>query len=217
MAFSLPRDAPDGVIYTDPSRMLNAGIWSLFMGASVFLGLRLYTKFSRHTGLWYDDYILISSWLVLMANDIVISIEFATGYVTEGGWDDRMHILINISSCGTLVGQALSKTAFAVTLLRMSNRNQKIILWICIGSMNGYMAWKCIFQWAKLCGRSDYQQWYRLQTGCINYQWEQDFKEGGNGKFDWSSHVSSANISPSAEHHYGLCLRSFPLVDYLAS
>lgn len=47
-----------------------------------------------------------------------------TGYVTKT-WDDRMLILITISSCGTTFGQTWSKTAFAVTLLRITNKWQK--------------------------------------------------------------------------------------------
>jgi hypothetical protein len=116
-----------------------------------------------------------------MGNNILISCQWALGYNT-GSWDDRMHILINISSCGTLIGQAWSKTAFGVTLLRMSDGKQQAILWFCIITMNAYMFVKVLFQWAKYCGKDDYQQWYRLQGFCINYNFEQDFKEGGNGK-----------------------------------
>lgn len=173
----IPRNNP-GVVYISPAKQVNGGIWSLFTGATIFLSLRLYCKIDRRTGLWYDDYILVFSWLVLLVNNIIITDEYATGYVA-GNWNDRMHILINITSCTTLVGQSLSKTAFGVTLIRMSNRPQKAILWFCIISMNSYMAIKCLFQWSKYCGRSDYQQWYRVPGYCINYNFEVNFKEGG--------------------------------------
>ncbi|PVH76495.1 hypothetical protein DL98DRAFT_574387 [Cadophora sp. DSE1049] len=169
----------DDVVYISPVKEVNAGLWTLFAGATVFLGLRLYCKLSRRTGLWYDDYVLILSWLVLLVNDIIIDIEWSTGYV-KGDWDDRMHILINLSSCGTLVGQAWSKTALGITLLRMSNKKQSAILWYCIISMNIYMIIKCFFQWAKYCGKSDYQNWYNIQGPCLNYDIVQDFKVGGN-------------------------------------
>jgi hypothetical protein len=109
----------------------------------------------------------------------VISIEYATGYVTNK-WDDRMHILINITSCGTLVGLALTKTAFAVTLLKLTNGWPKGILWFCIGSMNAYMIAKVILQWAKVCNKSSYDVWYRLDI-CIGPTFRDRFKEGGNG------------------------------------
>ncbi len=139
--------------------------------------------------------------LVLMGNNILTSVEFATGYST-GDWDDKMHILINLSSCGTLLGQAWSKTAFGVTLLRMSNSWQRAIIWFCLISMNSYMLVKVFFQWAKYCGKDDYQQWYRIQGFCINYNFEQNFKEGGNGKhrdlkLTWSETRSFTNYPQS--------------------
>jgi len=86
----------DDVVYISPVKEVNAGLWTLFTGATVFLGLRLYCKLSRRTGLWYDDYVLILSWvstsqtfmrshwrgytdlvlqLVLLVNDIIIDVE----------------------------------------------------------------------------------------------------------------------------------------------
>ncbi|KAF6826622.1 hypothetical protein CPLU01_09573 [Colletotrichum plurivorum] len=168
--------------FVNPFVELNAGLWSLFAGATVFLALRLWCKVTRRHGLWYDDYILVVSWSILLANNILIVYEFATGYVLEDStkkWDDRMHILINISSCGTLIGQAWTKTAFGVTLLRMSNQWQRWVLWFCIFTMNAWMILKVIFQWAKVCGKSSYQGDYRLDF-CIGKTFRDDFKEGGN-------------------------------------
>ncbi|KAL2072037.1 hypothetical protein VTL71DRAFT_11380 [Oculimacula yallundae] len=167
------------VVYISPVKEVNIGLWTLFTGATVFLVLRLYCKFSRKTGLWYDDYVLILSWMVLLTTDIIIDIEWATGYA-EGYWDDRLRILINITSCGTLIGQALSKTALGITLLRISNKKQSAILWYCIASMNIFMIIKCFFQWAKLCNKSAYQNWYNIQGPCLNYDMVQKVKVGGN-------------------------------------
>lgn len=63
--------------------------------------------------------------MVLLATDVLITYEMATGYVSKD-WDDRMLLLIAISSCGTTIGQTWSKTAFAVTLLRITNKWQRI-------------------------------------------------------------------------------------------
>ncbi|KAF5669975.1 hypothetical protein FHETE_4658 [Fusarium heterosporum] len=132
--------------------------------------------------MWYDDHILIVSWIILLANNSLIVYEFGNGYVLEDSskeWDDKMHILINISSCGTLIGQALTKTAFAVTLLRMSNNWQKWVLWFCIATMNAYMIVKVVIQWAKVCGSDSYDNWYRLDF-CLEKKFRNEFKEGGN-------------------------------------
>jgi hypothetical protein len=116
-----------------------------------------------------------------MATNILITCEYATGY-NKGNWNDRMHILINISSCGTLVGQAWSKTALGITLLRISDRKQSVILWFCIFTVNLYMILKVFFTWAKYCDMADYQNWYRFQGPCINYTFEDRFKTGGQSK-----------------------------------
>jgi hypothetical protein len=192
--------AEDVTNYVDPSLELNLGLWMLFAGATLLLLLRVWVKITRRHGLWWDDYILITSWVsttcpmfrsgcmlmiqgVLLTNNALISLEYATGYVTQNGtkWDDRMHILINITSCLTLVGQAWTKTAFGVTLLKLSNKWQQYVLWFCIITMNGYMVAKVIFQWAKLCDEKSYNVWYRLDF-CVGKQWRDDFKEGGNGE-----------------------------------
>jgi hypothetical protein len=120
-----------------------------------------------------------------LANNSLIVHEYRTGYVLPTSvdrWDDRMHILINITSCGTLIGQALTKTAFGVTLMRISSRWQQAILWFCIATMNIWMLLKVIFQWAKVCDQSNYQDWFRLDI-CIYWKFRDDFKEGGNGEY----------------------------------
>lgn len=98
-------------------------------------------------------------------------------------------VLINISSDGTVIGQALTKTAFAVTLLRMCHAStrsrwpwQQALLWFCIITMDGIALTKCVFQFAKMCGRHDYQQWYRIQGWCLDWTFSQDFKEVGNSE-----------------------------------
>lgn len=92
-----------------------------------------------------------------------------------------MHILINISSCGTLIGQAWTKSAFGVTLLKLTNRWQQYIIWFCIVTMNAYMIAKVFLQWGKLCDEKSYDVWYRMDF-CVDKKFRDDFKEGGNGK-----------------------------------
>jgi hypothetical protein len=125
---------------------------------------------------------------LLAINNSLISLEFATGYVTDT-WDDRMHILITITSCGTLINQALTKTAFAVTLLKLTKNwthsGYQWVLWFCIGSMNLYMIAKIIVQWGKICGKKSYDVYYRLDF-CVDANFRDDFKEGGNGELPFA-------------------------------
>ncbi|KAK7746331.1 hypothetical protein SLS53_002290 [Cytospora paraplurivora] len=152
--------------FVNPYTEVNTGIWLLFVGATAFLGLRLWCKLDRRTGLWWDDRILIVSWVVLLATNIFISVELATGYVVKT-WDDRMLILVSISSCLVTVGQTLTKTAFAVTLLRITESWQRAVLWFIIASINMLLVVVLIFNWINYCGQSPY--WWKMPNVCAAY------------------------------------------------
>ena len=47
---------------------LLSSIWPLLGLAALFLGLRIYCKVSRHNRLWWDDYVLIASWVSCTVN-----------------------------------------------------------------------------------------------------------------------------------------------------
>lgn len=49
--------------FVNPQAEVNGGIWTLFVGTTAFLGLRLWCKLDRRTGLWWDDHILIAAWV----------------------------------------------------------------------------------------------------------------------------------------------------------
>ncbi|KAF1999786.1 hypothetical protein P154DRAFT_599980 [Amniculicola lignicola CBS 123094] len=164
--------------YYNPRTELNAGLWTLWTGATIFLALRLWIKISKRHGLWYDDYILLVAWVILTVNDSLISLEYATGYVADK-WDDRMQILINITSDGTVLAQAITKTAFAVTLLKLTKGWQRWVLWFCIVTMNAWASVRCVFQWARIYEKPSYEVWYRLHFH-LHAQFRDDFKEGGN-------------------------------------
>ncbi|KAH7021215.1 uncharacterized protein B0I36DRAFT_252528 [Microdochium trichocladiopsis] len=177
-------DDDDDVVhdFVSPWVELNIGLWALFAATTIFLASRIWIKVTRRYGLWYDDYILVVSWIVLVVTDSLIVHQFATGYILENSaqkWDDRMHILINVTSCGTLIGQSLTKTAFAVTLLRLSKTWQRHLLWFCIVTMNSYMVVKVILQWAKVCGSKSTDVYYRFDL-CLDKNFRDDFKAGGN-------------------------------------
>lgn len=47
----------------DISSKTQASVWVLTSMAGFLMGLRLYCKWLRHRGLWWDDYILILAWV----------------------------------------------------------------------------------------------------------------------------------------------------------
>jgi hypothetical protein len=146
---------------------------------------------------------LIAAQVLLTVNDIIITTQWATGYVTPV-WDIRMHVLIDTSSCLTLVGQSLSKTAFAVTLLKLTKgvRWQQYVLWFCIVTMNAWNIVKVrhfeqpffqsqrmltttriqmVFEWGRSCGVDKDFGLARLPF-CLDKGPLDDFKKGGNSR-----------------------------------
>lgn len=45
--------------------LVTATIWPVMFIAGVFLGLRLFVKFHGGSRLWWDDYLLVFSWVSL--------------------------------------------------------------------------------------------------------------------------------------------------------
>ena len=55
------------VVLVDPTNEVNAELWTLFAATTAFLAARLWCKITRRHGLWWDDHILIFSWVVTTA------------------------------------------------------------------------------------------------------------------------------------------------------
>jgi hypothetical protein len=49
--------------HDDAGPMLRIIVWIMTSISGVFLGLRLYCRFSRRRGLWWDDLILLAGWV----------------------------------------------------------------------------------------------------------------------------------------------------------
>jgi len=49
--------------HDDQGPRLNIVIWLLQSLATLFLALRIYCKWSQRRGLWWDDYILVATWV----------------------------------------------------------------------------------------------------------------------------------------------------------
>lgn len=63
MAFTIrDGDQYDVEEYVDPTLQLNLGLWFLFGGATLLLVTRIWIKVTR-SYLYYDDYILMASWV----------------------------------------------------------------------------------------------------------------------------------------------------------
>ena len=49
---------------------MNISLWTLTGLSLTFMSLRIYAKVTRHRGLWWDDWMLIASWVSSHAVDV---------------------------------------------------------------------------------------------------------------------------------------------------
>jgi len=135
---------------------LISSMWTLIGLSAAFLALRLYCKFSRHRGTWWDDYLLIGAWLCITAESSCLTYATTLGYGKY--WYDWSPIyeevvtmvkLINAGGSLSLTAAIWSKTSFALTLLRLTEGRMKWVIWFIIISMNIAMGLSALFVWVQ--------------------------------------------------------------------
>ncbi|KAK3901529.1 hypothetical protein C8A05DRAFT_44827 [Staphylotrichum tortipilum] len=133
---------------------VNIVCWLLAALSAAFLGLRLFCKFKTHRGLWWDDHVLIVSWVFLLISIAADSSMVPLGLGMHLSDVDsanltQIGLLSNVASTFSMLAAVLSKTSFAVTLLRITNGYTKIFVWFAIVIMNIGMGLAALFVWVK--------------------------------------------------------------------
>ncbi|KAK1760135.1 hypothetical protein QBC47DRAFT_289771 [Echria macrotheca] len=133
-------------------------IWSLLSISTLFLTLRLYSKFKylKSRALWWDDYVLILSWLTLLADAVTITINLSLGFGMHSA-DIRPAANLSVVNLLALVqgslagfGAVWSKTSFGMTLLRIvEGRRVRGVVWFVLGSMNLAMTGGVVVSWVQ--------------------------------------------------------------------
>ncbi|KAI1866324.1 uncharacterized protein JN550_007712 [Neoarthrinium moseri] len=123
--------------------------WMLVALALVFLATRLYAKFSARRGMWWDDHVLLASWLMLVAYVITTTLSVTRGGLGThdgSGLNDlpTIQFLTSVSTVFSCLGAAWSKTSFAITLLRVTDGFVKLGIWAIIVTLNITMAFNAI-------------------------------------------------------------------------
>ncbi|KAK0624516.1 hypothetical protein B0T17DRAFT_492545 [Bombardia bombarda] len=131
---------------------LNTVIWLLASISGLFLALRVYCKFLKHRGLWWDDIFLIGAWI-----SCIIECAFLTHVTTLGYgrhiWDfdmanmSKLAVFMNLSGTFSVMGAIWSKTSFAITLLKVTDGWVKRGVWFIIVSINITMGLSALFPW----------------------------------------------------------------------
>jgi len=129
-------------------------IWVLIAISLVFLLLRLYAKFFRQRGLWWDDYILIGAWVCITTESCLLTYATTLGYgkhVYDIPFDqptiEKTILAISIGGTFSLTAAIWSKTSFALTLLRLTDGWLKKCIWFCIITTNIAMGLSALFVW----------------------------------------------------------------------
>lgn len=127
--------------------------WWLTFFSGGFLGLRIYAKVTRRQGLWWDDWILIASWVsntsplqppctdisqgFLLIEAILTQVGQALGFGKPLLYVDPKNILVisfgtSLSVTISCFASTLSKISFGVTLLRLTSGTIRWSVWFCI-------------------------------------------------------------------------------------
>ncbi|KAK3328721.1 hypothetical protein B0H66DRAFT_578817 [Apodospora peruviana] len=155
--------APPGAAPTTPEELaalphdngaakLNGAVWTLTAIAGTFLALRIYCKFLRHKGLWWDDIILIAAWVCITIECALLTVMTSLGYGLHI-WDfdlnnmSRLLVIVNVAGSFSVTAAIWSKTSFAFTLLRLTDGWIKVFIWFIIVSMNIAMGLSALFPW----------------------------------------------------------------------
>lgn len=143
---------------------------------SIFLGLRLYVKLTTHRKLYWDDYLLIASWVTLVAfsGAATHGVSYGLGqHHAQNEYNDggtQLQLTVVIATTFSVLGAALSKTSFAITLLRLTKGVMRNIIWFAIVSMNVVLVFNVILQfiWCRPASAA----WHSGRGGTC---WSRDF------------------------------------------
>ncbi|KAK4444825.1 hypothetical protein QBC34DRAFT_498002 [Podospora aff. communis PSN243] len=141
--------------HDDRGPALVATSWSLTCLAAIFLGLRVYCKMIRHRFLWWDDWILIAAWVTLAIDSALATVMVVDHTYGRHTWDfrtpdlDQFVLIVAVRATFTVAAIAWTKTAFAITLLRLSDGWMKKVLWFIIVTMNIALAITAMTFWVQ--------------------------------------------------------------------
>ncbi|KAK6219091.1 hypothetical protein LQW54_002593 [Pestalotiopsis sp. IQ-011] len=139
--------------FDDVGPKIDGVCWSLTAITAIFLGIRLYVKVAQ-SKLWWDDYLLLISWLLLVTGVGVSSYAVTLGFGKHIAVVSVDHIwilvkLTDITSALTLVAAACSKTSFALSLLRLTTGSLKALVWFIIITMSSVLCANAILPYAR--------------------------------------------------------------------
>ncbi|KAL8297601.1 hypothetical protein RB597_007307 [Gaeumannomyces tritici] len=132
-----------------------ATAWSFTAASFLFMALRFWAKVSRSEGsLWWDDWILLVSWVLTYATALLNTIMvYALGsgrhiFAVDPRNLGPITLMANIAGTTSILAAQLSKTSFAITLLRIAiDPWIRAAVWFSIVTINLTMTANFMVQW----------------------------------------------------------------------
>ncbi|RDW73466.1 hypothetical protein BP6252_07373 [Coleophoma cylindrospora] len=129
-----------------------ASIWAMLIVTTMFLVLRLYCRAIRTRTLWWDDYLLIASWVFLLASTSLLTRVFHLGYTTTTFGSNTISPMNFAADDMHKLALGLSKTSFALTLLRFTSGWSRYLIIVLTVVMNVVFLTHCVLVWRAACG-----------------------------------------------------------------
>ncbi|KAK3323009.1 hypothetical protein B0H66DRAFT_555653 [Apodospora peruviana] len=128
--------------------------WVLTGLSGLFLIVRLICKLKTKRRLWWDDHVLVLSWLMLLTSIILVTISVSKGlgrhvYAVDPENFSTLGLVGNLTGTFSILAATWSKTSFALTLLRLMQGKMKVLLWAIIATVNMFMGLNALFMWIR--------------------------------------------------------------------
>lgn len=153
-AQSTAAEASDGLPHEDHGPILNIVFWTLTGTSLLFMSLRLWCKYIRGRYLWWDDYVLIASWIALCVSaattTVCVSLDYGKHlYDMRPEYTSKMQFVAVFAGFFSVLSAAWSKTSFALTIIRLSEPWMRKMIWFIIVTLNGILGTAMLFMWVK--------------------------------------------------------------------
>ncbi|KAK8137859.1 hypothetical protein PG984_001239 [Apiospora sp. TS-2023a] len=124
--------------------------WALTGLSSIFLVLRCYCRVSHNKSLWWDDYVLLLSFLLLLASAIDVTYNVGQGfgqhvYNLDPKQIPTVGLLAQVDLIFAVFAAAWSKTSWAITLSRLSKGLLHHVVIFIIVTINILMTLSVVF------------------------------------------------------------------------
>ncbi|KAJ2907128.1 hypothetical protein MKZ38_007643 [Zalerion maritima] len=131
--------------HDDHGNRVQFALWFTVSISAVFVGLRVYCKRITKRRLWWDDYLLVGSWICLVIYSgltaAAVSLYGQGKHSYDLSYDDIVNIskLRVINAIFIVTAIIWSKCGFAVTLLRLTQGWMRATVWFFIITLNVFM------------------------------------------------------------------------------